>query len=332
MATEPTQPMIEEPKPPAAEQPDAAPTEAPDESALEKRTLEMGERGIMLRSLAELYRFATMIVKAGSAPKGATVGQVAVAIQMGMERGLLPLGGLRAVFFVNGIPSWRGWAAIALVRQSPLCTYYRAWVEGEGDERQGVCVTHRAGDKEPIRTVFSVKDAKKAGLWQKAGPWQQYPDRQLKWRAIGFNLNDQFSDVLGGFPIDVEVKDYPEEAFSAPKPDRPALAPPPSSEDPLLAQIRAAAAPPPVAVPAVATPTVIPPEPETDDVPFASHAEADRAIAEAEAAATLGCEHRAALEHLKRKPTATVACLACGEELHGPKARSTDAPTQKRLV
>lgn len=332
-----TSPMVEDPKAqPPAEQPDPAVSTA---VVGPRRHIEMGDRGIMLRSLEELYKFAKMVLEAGAAPKGmAAIGQVAVAIQMGLERGLSPLAGMRAVYFVNGLPSWRGEAAAALVRQSPLCLSYRAWVEGEGEDRRGVCVTHRAGEKEAHRTDFSVRDAMKAGLWKKAGPWQEYPDRQLKWRAIGFNLRDQFSDVLGGFPIEEEAKDYPEQAVAAPKLDRSALAPPPSTEDPLLAQIRAAtAAPAPVPLPVVAAvvvepaTTVRPPEPETDAAPFASHAEADRAIAKAEAA-TPGCEHRAALEHLKRKPAATVACLACGEELHGPKARAADVPAQKRLV
>lgn len=207
----------------------------------ERAAIEVSDRGVILRSFEELQRFAKMILEAGAAPKGIdTLGKVCVAVQMGMERGLAPLGGLRAVFFVNGLPSWRGEAAVALVRQSPLCLYYSAWVEGDGDARQGVCVSHRKGDERAVRTEFSVKDAKKAGLWQKGGPWQEYPDRQLKWRAIGFNLRDQFPDVLGGYPISEEVIDYPAEAFARPPAtDRPALAPPPATPDPLLAAIAA---------------------------------------------------------------------------------------------
>lgn len=225
-ATLPTE--TEEPKPPEpASQALTRPERAP---------IEVSARGILLRSFEDLQRFARMILDAGAAPKGVdTLGKVAVAVQMGMERGLAPLGGLRAVFFVNGLPSWRGEAAVALVRQSPLCRFYRAWVEGDGDARAGVCVTHRAGDAEPTRTDFSVKDAKKAGLWGKGGPWQEYPDRQLKWRAIGFNLRDQFPDVLGGYPISEELQDWPADAFpKAAVLDHPAIKPAPGP-DPLLA-------------------------------------------------------------------------------------------------
>jgi hypothetical protein len=214
------------------------PTTPPAALAPAGRTpIEIADRGIILRSFAELQRFAQLVLESGAAPKGIdTAGKVAVAIQMGMERGMAPLGGLRAVFFVNGLPSWRGEAAVAIVRQSPLCMSYRAWIEGEGDERRGVCETHRRGDPAPVQTIFSVRDAMRAGLWSKAGPWKEYPDRQLRWRAIGFNLRDQFSDLLGGFPITEELRDIPgEQPVEAPRAERqPAAAPPP---DPLLATL-----------------------------------------------------------------------------------------------
>ena len=46
-------------------------------------------------------------------------------------------------------------------------------------------------------------DAKRAGLWTKAGPWQTYPRRMLQMRARSFALRDAFPDVLKGL-ISVE--------------------------------------------------------------------------------------------------------------------------------
>ncbi|NIQ94514.1 MAG: hypothetical protein GWN87_10080, partial [Desulfuromonadales bacterium] len=63
----------------------------------------------------------------------------------------------------------------------------------------GVAVAHRVGYKEANRVEFTVKDAKQAGLWGKAGSWQQYPKRMLQWRAVGLLARDVFPDVLGGF-------------------------------------------------------------------------------------------------------------------------------------
>jgi hypothetical protein len=110
-------------------------------------------------------------------------------------------------------------------------------VEGEGEARMGVCVTLRRGDDEPVRTEFTVKDAKKAGLWNKGGPWQEYPDRMLKWRAIGFNLSDNFPDILGGFPIAEEAQDWPKDVTPTPAERTLTLVAPPAKPDPLLAQV-----------------------------------------------------------------------------------------------
>jgi len=218
--------------------PPPAPTPSKALVPVTRQPIEVAERGILLRSFDDLQRFAEMVLKSGAAPESInTIGMVSTAIQMGMERGLAPLAGLRAVYFVRGMPSWRGEAAVALVRQSPLCQSYKAYVEGEGDARRGVCITWRRGDPEPVRTEFSIDDAKRANLYGKKGPWQEYRDRQLKWRAIGFNLKDQFPDILGGLPIAEEAEDWPREALPAAAPERPSLAAPPATPDPLLAQL-----------------------------------------------------------------------------------------------
>lgn len=53
--------------------------------------------------------------------------------------------------------------------------------------------------------VFSVADAKTAGLWGKQGPWKQFPDRMLQMRARGFAARDGAADVLGGLYLREEV-------------------------------------------------------------------------------------------------------------------------------
>jgi hypothetical protein len=120
-------------------------------------------------------------------------------------------------------------------------------VVGEGDERKGVCVAHRIGYQEPDRKEFSVKDAKRANLWAKAGPWQEYPDGQLEWRAVGIMGKRVFSDVLGGFPIDVEAGDYTVlELTRTPEGTKPPELPQPSTPDPLFDAIaKAGVAPAP---------------------------------------------------------------------------------------
>lgn len=203
-----------------------------------KAPMVMSERGVQLRSFAELWRFAQTALAGGVAPKGMTsVGQVALAIQTGMEAGLTPMHSLQAVVVINGNTSWRGQAAVGLIRADARCKYIRHWSEGKGEEMKGVCVSLRSGASREEKTEFTVAQARTAGLWQKKGrkgedtPWITYPDRQLMWRAVGFHGKDHWADVLGGFPIAEEAQDYPAREDVHVR----ASLPPPSSPDPLLA-------------------------------------------------------------------------------------------------
>lgn len=198
----------------------------------------MGDRGVMLRSLDDLLRFANMTVLAGLAPKGMNAQGAALAIQAGMERGLGALGGLQALVPINGNLSWRGQAAYALIQNSGACRpgTLRVWTEGEGEQAVGIAVGHRVGYSEPERREFAVADAKRAGLWGRGGPWTQYPKRMLAWRALGFLARDVFPDVLGGFPLAEEAEDYEHEPRRGETPATRVEAglAPPAAHDPLL--------------------------------------------------------------------------------------------------
>ena len=55
---------------------------------------------------------------------------------------------------------------------------------------------------------FDVSDAVRASLWGKSGAWQNYPDRMLKIRAMGFALRSAFQDAIKGTIDTVEAQDY----------------------------------------------------------------------------------------------------------------------------
>jgi hypothetical protein len=156
-------------------------------------------QAIVPQDMDSAYRLAKAICMAGMAPKGMeTPEKCMIAIMRGMEVGLTPFMALDKIAIVNGRPTIWGDGAIGLVRGSGLCEFIREKVEGKDDTRVAVCEAKRRGEVEPIRRAFSVTDAKKAGLWGKQGPWQQYPERMLQMRARGFALRDGFADVLGG--------------------------------------------------------------------------------------------------------------------------------------
>ncbi|MBU6190681.1 MAG: hypothetical protein KGR68_15300 [Betaproteobacteria bacterium] len=131
-----------------------------------------------------------------------------VAVAWGAEVGLGPLQALNGVSVINGKPALWGDAAMALVRGHKDCLGIREGVEGDGDQMVGFCEVTRRGQPTERRT-FSVGDAKKAGLWGKQGPWQQYPARMLQMRARGFAIRDVFPDALRGVITAEEAEDAP---------------------------------------------------------------------------------------------------------------------------
>jgi hypothetical protein len=68
----------------------------------------------------------------------------------------------------------------------------------------------RTDNPRPRTAVFSVAQAKRAGLWGKPGPWHDYADLMLLNRARGFAGRKAFPDVLRGVISEAEVTDIVE--------------------------------------------------------------------------------------------------------------------------
>lgn len=178
-----------------------------------------GGRGVQFANYSELERFSEKLAASGLCPKryANKPGDVAVCIQMGLELGLSPMSALQNIAVINGMPTIYGDAALGLVRASGLIEIYKEEViedvsnEEKDDskiDKLGVKVTVKRKGEKPHESIFTVKDARKASLWGKAGPWTQYPKRMLMFRARGFALRDVFPDVLMGFKTFEEVNDY----------------------------------------------------------------------------------------------------------------------------
>jgi RecT family len=162
---------------------------------------------IVPRTMDEAYRLGKAICAAGMAPKGMdTPEKCMIAIMRGLEVGLSPMQAIDKIAIVNGRPTIWGDGALGLVRASGLCEWVRETLQGSGDYRTAVCEVKRKGEPDPIKRAFSVQDAKRAGLWNKQGPWQQYPERMLGMRARAFALRDGFADILGGLYLQEEME------------------------------------------------------------------------------------------------------------------------------
>lgn len=167
-------------------------------------------RAIVPTDFEGAWRIATAVVRAGMAPKSLDSAEACtVAILHGMECGLTPMVALQSIAVINGRPSLWGDGAIGLIQGSGLLEDQDEHYEGqEGtDAFKAVCVLKRKGKSRAYAGEFSIADAKRAGLFGKAGPWQGYMKRMLKMRARAFAMRDGFSDVLKGLSVAEEQED-----------------------------------------------------------------------------------------------------------------------------
>lgn len=193
-----------------------------------------GNKWLAVTHYGALSALATAMVRAGIAPKGMAPEQALGVMAFGLEMGLGPIASLKSIAFINGKACMYADALRALLLASgklqdqPIET-----VEGEDDARVASCTIYRVGMKTPTTKTFSVKDAKTAQLWGKPGPWTQYPDRMLEWRAFGWAVRAGFADVLNGLWTREEAEDIPVvdagpvEARTVTPGPIPAAAPPP---------------------------------------------------------------------------------------------------------
>ena len=161
------------------------------------------------QSLDDAFRLAKALAASGDmVPKHFQTKPEAVmaAIVRGMEIGLAPMQALSNIAVINGRASLWGDAMPALMQRAGH--HIDVILTGEGDDMVATATLTR-GDtgKEVVRT-FSVVDAKKANLWGKQGPWQQYPKRMLSNRARAWAVRDGAADALMGLQVAEETSDY----------------------------------------------------------------------------------------------------------------------------
>lgn len=166
-----------------------------------------------------------------------TKARIMIGIMKGAEVGLPPITALSTIAIINNRPCIWGDGAVALVQSRGLIERYEESFEGEErtsapvkdeygtedyapnlrdfpDNLTAVFRIWRHGHALPYEGRFSVRDAKRAHLWNnpKRRPWIEYPKRMLKMRARTYPLRDGFADCLMGLAIREEVEDLPTEA------------------------------------------------------------------------------------------------------------------------
>lgn len=186
------------------------------------------------KSLEEIWRFAQLLAKSGMVPTDfrGKPEACAVAILQGLEVGLSPIAAIQSIAVINGRPCLWGDGMLAVVRASGLLES----IEEIEDNGTAICRVKRRGQP-VVERRFSDADAKRAGLSEKAGPWQQYRPRMRQFRARSWCLRDTFADVLKGMSSAEEMRDVTPDGAAPTAPPPPA--PPPVEEAQILGSVSA---------------------------------------------------------------------------------------------
>lgn len=186
---------------------------------MSKELAEARSFSLVPTTFEDAIKIATSLAKSDLVPKDykGKPENIVVAIAWGQEIGLQPLQALQNIAVINGRASVWGDAALAVAMAHPDFEDIVEEINGEGNQRTATCTIKRKR-RSPVTRTFSVSDANKAGLWNKAGPWTQYPDRMLAMRARGFSMRDCFPDAMRGFMLAEELQGVDEIDVTPPRP------------------------------------------------------------------------------------------------------------------
>lgn len=131
--------------------------------------------------------------------------QAAVTLVKGLELGLSIGDSFEFIHVIQGKPSLSPRGAMALLWHHPEFNGIEI-VETEGAAENGkweglpyscAITVYRKPDYS-YTALFTMDDAKRAGIIKSGGGWETYPDKMLKWRAVGYAIDYLFSDLGGG--------------------------------------------------------------------------------------------------------------------------------------
>ena len=160
------------------------------------------------QNFAEAVRFCEFLSRSDMVPKDyrGKSANIFIAFQFAMRLQMDLLQVMENVTVINGRSCIWGDLMWAIVKGDSRCANTEETLQGTGDKMVASCRVERRGHT-PVTRTFSVEDAKVAGLWNKQGPWRQYPQRMLQMRARAWACRDSFPDKLKGLHVAEEIQD-----------------------------------------------------------------------------------------------------------------------------
>jgi len=166
--------------------------------------------GFEFRDIDGMLRAANCYIQSGFAPPHLKKPQQLIILwAKAAEIGIGPMQAIEGFTIINNRVGIMGDLALALVEASGQLQKKTVTYSGEGEELECTILLKRKGRSEQTYS-FSVKEARAAGIYERSAVWRNYPKRMTYYRALGFGLRDEFSDILKGLKTAEELADYPD--------------------------------------------------------------------------------------------------------------------------
>ena len=154
----------------------------------------------IVRSVDDLLRLGTILVKSGLLPTSVKTPEAAAAIILkGRELHIGAMEALSSINVIQGKPITSPQLMLALARR----TGELEDIQIRDDGNTCTVIVKRKGQS-PLTTTFSNDDAKRMNLLNKDN-WQKQDKTMRQWRAMGANLRVTFGDATSGLYLYEEM-------------------------------------------------------------------------------------------------------------------------------
>ena len=157
------------------------------------------------KTVQDAMMLSEKLVKSGFLPASVKTPEAALAIILsGSELGMSTMQSLRSIVIIQGKPTMSADLMLALCkRRIDVCKYFRLV---NSNESEASYETQRAGEPEPTRMTFTMKDAERAQLLGNP-TWKKYPAAMLRARCIAALTRAVYPDLVLGVYETNELQD-----------------------------------------------------------------------------------------------------------------------------
>jgi 5'-3' exonuclease len=178
---------------PARERAGASSPEAPAQS-LERYTPTSWDKSLEPRDPVQAWKLARLLFESRMFGQFTNPESILAIVMTGRAFGMDAVASLRGFHMIKGKVSPSSQLLIGLVKRHPACEWFRLV---DGDDKQAMWETKRKGEPEPTTMVYTLEDARMAGL---AGldQWKKRPKTMLRWRCGVELARVVYPDVTSG--------------------------------------------------------------------------------------------------------------------------------------